>query len=77
MELNTFFISNIFTSNIRLKLAKKNPKKQTKSKKQAKSKQQHQAELLLFENYSIPSSMLSCKNSWPYSKKCAKNQVSV
>ena len=65
MELRAFFISNTFISNTRLKFAKK----------RAKSKQHPQAELLLFENHSLSSSMLSSKNSRVYSKKCAKNQV--
>ena len=46
-----FFISNTFISSARLKLAKN----------QGKAKQQ--AELLLFENYSLSSSMLSFTNN--------------
>ena len=36
-------------------------KQKNKKKKQAKAKQYPEAELLLFENYSFPSSMLSTK----------------
>ena len=48
-----FFISNTFTSNSRLKFGKN----------QAKSKQHLGAELLLFDNYSLLSSMLSSKKT--------------
>ena len=48
-----FFICNTFTSNTRLKLVKN----------QAKAKQHPEAKLLLFENYSLSSSMLSSKNN--------------
>ena len=48
-----FFISNTFTSNTRLKLAKNH----------AKSKQNPEAKLLLFENYSLSSSMLSSNDN--------------
>ena len=41
-------------------------------KNQANSKQHHEAEPLLFENYSLPSSMLSSKNNKTYSKKISK-----
>ena len=54
-----FFIRNTFIINARLKLAKN----------QANPKQQPEAELLLFENYSRFSSMLSSKNISTYSKK--------
>ena len=47
-RLHTFFISNIFISNARPKLGKN----------QANTKQHHEAELLLFENYSHSSSTL-------------------
>ena len=47
-----FFISNTFINNARLKLAKN----------QAKAKQYPQVELLLFENYSLSSSMLYYPN---------------
>ena len=59
-----FIISNTFISNARLKLAKN----------QAKPKQHTEAELLLFENYSLSSSALSYKNNRRYSKKGAKNK---
>ena len=42
---------------------------------QAKSKQNPEAELLLFENYSLSSSTLSSKNYRGYSKKCTKMHV--
>ena len=54
-----FFISNTFTSNARLKLAKI----------QANAKQHPEAEPKLFENYSHSSSTLSSKNIRAYSKK--------
>ena len=43
------------------------------AKNQAKAKQPPEAELLLFENYSLSSSMLSSKTNLRYSIKCAKN----
>ena len=51
--IRLFFISNIFISNGRLKLAKN----------QANAKQQPEAELLLFRNYSYSLSTLSSKNN--------------
>ena len=54
-----FYISNTFISNARLKLAKN----------LAKAKQHSEAELLLLENYSLSSSMLSSKHNRRYSKK--------
>ena len=60
-----FFIRNTFISNARLKL----------TKNQAKAKQQFEAELLIFENYSLSSSKLSSKNSSRYSKKYKKKQM--
>ena len=54
-----FFISSTFISNTRLKL----------EKNQANVQQQPEAELLLFENYSYSSSMISSKNNSTYSKK--------
>ena len=45
------------------------------TKNQAKAKQHLEAELLLFENISISSSMLSSKNNWRNSKKWTKKQV--
>ena len=55
-------------SNTRVKLAKN----------QAKAKQQPEAELLLFENYSLSSFMLPSKTNLKYSKKyCQKPNVSV
>ena len=62
--LHAFFISNTFISNTRLKLAKN----------QAKAKQHPEAELLLFENYSISSSTLSSKNNRRYSKNCTDSK---
>ena len=56
-----FFISNTFISNARLKLGKN----------QAKAKQHPEAELLLFENYSLSSPTLSSKNNRRY---CTKNK---
>ena len=53
-----------FISNTRLKLAKN----------QTKGKQHLEAELALFENYSLSSSMLSSKTNMRYSKKFAKNK---
>ena len=57
--LHTFFISNTFINNARLKLAKN----------RANAKQHPEAELLLFENYSHSSSTLSSKINRVYSKK--------
>ena len=48
-----FFVSNTFINNAKLKLGKN----------QAKAKQHPEAELFLFENYSLLSSKLSSKNS--------------
>ena len=48
-----FFLSNTFISNATLKLAKN----------QAKAKQHPEAELLLFENFSLSSSTLSSENN--------------
>ena len=59
-----FFISNTFISNARLKLGKN----------QAKAKQHPEAELLLFENYSLSPSTLSSKNNMTYSKSKQKNK---
>ena len=60
MDTNTrFFISRIFISNARLKLAKN----------QASAKQHPGAELLLTENYSHSLSTLLSKNNRVYSKK--------
>ena len=68
MELHAFFISNTLMSPTRLKFAKK----------LTISKQHPKSELLLFENYSLLSSMLSSKNSRAYSKTiCKKPSVSV
>ena len=53
------FISNTFISNTILNLAKN----------QASRKQNPKAELLLFENYSYSSSMLSSRKNRKYSKK--------
>ena len=59
-----FFISNIFIGHASLKFAKN----------QSKSKQHPGPELLLFENYSLYSSTLSCKNDRRYFKKCTQNK---
>ena len=61
------FISITFITNARLKLAKN----------QANAKQRLEAELLLFENHSNSSSMLSSKNNRTYSKNKEKNIMSV
>ena len=63
----SFFIRNTSISNARLKL----------TKNQAKAKQHLEAELLIFENYSLSSSKLSSKNSSRYSKKYKKNNKCV
>ena len=62
--VQAFLISNTFISKTRLKL----------TENQAKAKQHPEAERLLFENYSLSSSMLSSKAYMRYSKKCAKNK---
>ena len=62
-----FFISNTFISNARLKLGKN----------QGKAKQQPEAELLLFETYSLSIPTLSYKNSWRYSKNLQKTSSYV
>ena len=67
MTYALFFISNIFISNARLKLAKN----------QAKAKQHPQAELLLFEYYSLSTPRLSSKNNRRYSKNVQKISPSV
>ena len=59
-----FFISKTFINNTRLKLAKN----------QEKAKQHPEAKLLLFENNTLSSFMLSSKTNMSYSKKCAKNR---
>ena len=61
----TLLYTLFFISNARLKLAKN----------QANAKQHPKTKLLLFENYSHSSSMLS-KNNRTYSKK-SKEQVSL
>ena len=43
-------------------------------KNQAKAKQDPEAELFLFENYSLSSSTLPSKNKKGYSRKCTKNK---
>ena len=50
--LHAIFISNTFTSNARLKV----------TKNQAKAQQHPEAELFLFENYSLSSRKLSSKS---------------
>ena len=64
MDIHAFFISNTSTRNARLKLAKD----------QAKVKQHPEAELLLFENYTLSSFILSFKTNMRYSKNCVKNK---
>ena len=59
-----FFISNTFISKARL----------ISVKNQAKAKQDPEAELFLFENYSLSSSTLPSKNKKRYSRKCTKNK---
>ena len=60
VKLSTcFFISSTFVSNAKPKLAKS----------QANAKQHCEPELLLFENYSHSSSMLSSKINSTYSEK--------
>ena len=61
-RITLFYISNTL-SNARLKLAK--------------AKQHPEAELLLFENYSLSSSTLSPKNNRRYSKNVQKTNASV
>ena len=67
VALQAFFISNTFTSNASLKLAKN----------QAKAKQHSQAELLLFQNYSLCSSTLSFKNNRHILKNAQKTGTCV
>ena len=64
-SLHTFFISNTFISNARLKLAKN----------QTNAKQHSEAELLRSENYWYFSSTLSFSNNRTYSKKEVKEQA--
>ena len=61
-----FFYKQHFYKQRRLKL----------TKNQATA-EQHPAELLLFENYSLSSSMLSSKNNRRYSKKIYKSGASI
>ena len=65
-----------FGKKIKQKLS--NTLKLSLAKNQAKAKQHTEAEFLLFENYSLSSSMLSSKTNIRYSKKnCKKTSVSV
>ena len=48
-----------------------------KKKKEAKAKKHPEADFLLFENYSLSSSMLSSKNNSTYYKKCTKTSASA
>ena len=65
LKLNTsYFISNTFIRNTRLKLAKN----------RTKARQHPEAELLLFENYSLSLSILASKVNVRYSKKFVKNK---
>ena len=59
-----FFISNTFINNVMLKLAKN----------QAKARQRPEAELLLFENYSLSLSTVSSRKNRVYTKKCTKRK---
>ena len=59
-----FYKQHFFISNARVKLAKN----------QEKAKQYPEAEFLLFESYSVPSSTLSSKNNREHCKKCTKNK---
>ena len=59
-----FFISNTFISNAKLKLLKN----------QAKAKQHPDAELSLFENYSLFSFTLSSRNNMRYTKNVQKKK---
>ena len=63
-KIHAFFISNIFITNIRLKLVKN----------QGKAKEHPEAELLLLENYLLTSSSSSSKNDRSYSKKITRNK---
>ena len=58
----TLFYKQHFLSNSSVKFAKN----------QVKAKENPEAELLLFENYSLSSSTLSSKNNRSFSKKCIK-----
>ena len=49
--------------------------KKKKKKRKARDKQQPEAELLLFENYTLSSSMLPSKTTLRYSKKYCKRKV--
>ena len=59
-----FLMSNTFISNTRLKM----------EKNQANAKQHPQTEILLKENFSVSSFMLSSKTKIRYSKKCVKSK---
>ena len=61
-DYTLFYIRNTFISKAKLKLTKN----QTKAKPEA--------ELFLFENYSLSLSTFSYKNNRRYSKKCIKNK---
>ena len=63
-DIHAFFLSNTFISNARLKLAKN----------QAKASQQIEDEFLLFENYLLSLTTLSCKNERDI-QKMHKKQV--
>ena len=67
LSYTSFFVSNTFISNAKLK----------SSKNQAKAKRHSKAELLLFENYSLSSSTLSSKSNRRYSKRCTKNKYVI
>ena len=66
-NITRLFKTNAFIRNNRLKLVKN----------QAKAKQHPEAELLLFESYSLFSTVLSSKTNMRYSKKVCKTSASV
>ena len=59
-----FLIRNAFIDNAKLKLAKN----------QATARQHPEAELLLFENYSLSLSTASSRNNRIYTKNCTKSK---
>ena len=66
-EIYAFFISNTIISNARPKL----------TKNQLEAKQHTEAELLLFETYSLSSSTLSSKNNRRHPKNVQKTSTSI
>ena len=61
---HAFFVSNTFISPTKLNL----------EKKLSKAMQHSETELLLFQNYSLPSSMLPSKTNMRCSKNVEKNK---